>query len=442
MTKLLLERLHWRDVKDDVKKVNPELFETIEHINPPDDCYLYKTSYQYGDYFCRKGVFQIPTANGLKVFSKVASKELLDELNYNYPTHPAGLTFNKCIDCFAELDDRVIPLFLFQPGEIFGIGIMLVNYKETIHTGSSVWDMTTGCRSVFMLPKISQAHKYKNLRRLTGHEIETPKTMLEHFGVFKELATAMESNWRSDVLFFGHKWFERMHKEQWKELELVFYKTLHERLKFWANIFPWDLSFSQALAKRNIKHVGSIANYVKQIFAVSTGQILAHQPSTNDDKLPLQSLQEIFVEKYRLKEYNPIIFEGDTYKNKPIYLSPQFPTIDNTPNMDKLPSTVTYLDDIAYHFNRTMSTFKTGRLDFQWTPVVDLMENIEVNFYHPFNQDHKNIYTIEQLLQTDSRLTLSNFPSNNKFPDNARFMNGCIQLRPKTSAQMKKPVTL
>src|SRR3990167_11373570 len=117
------------------------------------------------------------------------------------------MVLHNALEMFITLEDRVIPFSINKPGNIFGLWRVLdrPNEEKLSHTSVFIWNMTAGARSMFMLPKVSEALAHNKLKQGLGIGIDKPRDLLDHWKVFREIAKQPEftEDWYVEVLFFS-----------------------------------------------------------------------------------------------------------------------------------------------------------------------------------------------------------------------------------------------
>ena len=204
-----LIELTWDDVREQVKQVNPKLAAVIDLISPDSRHKLFKASYAFGEEILKDGLLQIPNENGKLVPLSAAPNHIQNALSYNFYSNPVSMVLSGSSEIFIISDNHTIPLYsLIPPGKIFGLWTVLSS-DRTI-TPAFIWDMTSGARSLFMLPKISKMKSHRRIAKELGLQREAPKNILEHWHVFKEVANHVDfgMHWSSEFLFFTKEWFE------------------------------------------------------------------------------------------------------------------------------------------------------------------------------------------------------------------------------------------
>lgn len=189
--KLAVEALTWKEARKKVLRVNPNLAELIDELDPGPEYKLYLCRYPYGAEVAKHGEFFLPTVDGSLVSFDDPSidPKLKADLDYNNNSNPISLVLNKAFDMHIMLEDRIVPFFIFDEGSLFGLWRIL---DKIIHGGSPhvpvfTWSMTAGARSIFMLPKISEAIAHSKLKQALRVTVDKPNSMLDHWKVFRSI---------------------------------------------------------------------------------------------------------------------------------------------------------------------------------------------------------------------------------------------------------------
>ena len=178
--------------------------------------------------------------------------------------------------------------------------------------------MTAGARSLFMLPKISKSISHHKLQQKIGIYADTPKTLLNHWDIFREIEQCMpdENPWNVELLFFSKKWFDHRNDDAWIKFNHWLAKNAWAGSEFFRNEFIWDMVFSAIQEIKNIRPEPYFTNSVRHLFGIGIGALPGFAPAINNDAGPIHKIQKIYREIYNL-DYAPIIMAP-----KLLYYSP------------------------------------------------------------------------------------------------------------------------
>ncbi|MEM9243491.1 MAG: hypothetical protein AAGA27_05475 [Pseudomonadota bacterium] len=436
MTKLndkrvTLKSLSWADVRNDIAKINPELAGIIDDISPNKQYRLYKASYPYGSYIVKQGYLQLPNNHGRTVplSDDTLSKQIKSDLNYNDGSSPVSLTLNHTIEVSLTMPQRVLlplSLGLLPIGWFFYTWVVLSDFKSL--QPAFLWDVTAGARSIFMLPKISDARRHRSLCRYYKINPDCPASMLDHWSVFKGLANSPQqpSDWHTELIFFSGKWFEKFRDKTWRDLRYYMLDKDWGRSEAIRNQFIWDAVFSVMQIKDKLKPSPDILNTVKHLITVGVGRAPAFSPSTNDMAAPISHIQEAYKNVYKLKQYSPITMQPDIFKNKPVYYSLQFPTSMEFSLKSNDDSTI--LNDL-YHvkllLERCLDYLSSNTLNIASTELYCLGDKVNYDFFHSNTGGLSGIKPTEKIMEKDDRFLIN---GGDVFPTTSRFFQGCIRI--------------
>ena len=167
-----ITQVSWNEVREKVYALNPEFTESIDRINPPKSSHLYIVKYRYGEFILKNSIFYIPNHLGkvVPIDDDSVPASLSHDLAYNERSNPVSITLNNSFELFANHNHQCIPFSMGVPGTILGTWLILTalgdQHAKALHSFHPIfiWQMTAGCRSVFMLPKISEATGHNNLK--------------------------------------------------------------------------------------------------------------------------------------------------------------------------------------------------------------------------------------------------------------------------------------
>lgn len=440
-----LTALTWDEARESAKKVNPEFVAMIDELKPDDSCKLYHVKYPYGAQFLQSGEFFLPADNGELVpfVDERIPADVKADLSYNLNTNPVSMVLHNSIEMYMTLEDRIIPFSISGPGSIFGLWRVLdrPDHDRLSHASVFMWDMTAGARSIFMLPKISEALAHNKLKQAMRISIDKPRDLLDHWKVFKEIATQPDfpEPWHVEMLFFSKQWFERMFEAGWIKLHQYFLDKTWRGTEFWRNQFVWNLTFTRIQSMRKIKASSYIADIVKHALAVGTGAVPGFQPALDSSLAPINGLQQAYLDHYELKHYAPIIMVPHLFsaeRSGPVYYSLQFPTaLELSPKTSGRSSAISDLYDVRSLVNKYLAQIQHESLNIEATPLFELSRAIEFDYYHSNVELYEGMKTSEQLINDDPAFAqiMEKFPGR-EFPKNSAFVKGVISVHRKGSA--------
>ncbi len=431
--------LTWRDVRNDVKKVNQGLVKIIDELPLTKEHTLIKIPYPYGTKILNNGVLQWPNHKGhyVSYSDPCFDSKLVEKCQYS-PV-PVSVLLDKSIEVYVETPDRVVPLSLLSKGVVFGLW-------ETLDPKSSLfieklWQITSGARTVFMLPKISDAICHKKIQKQFKTLSGAPKDIIGQWNVFREITSSPASsfNWSTDILIFTKAWFDKKYRrdQQWRQFDYYLLNTAWLQSSHWRSRMYFEIiweAFSLDIVKRNLRPTQNQINTVKHLIGIGTGIFPGFRPALNDEAAPVSDLQNVYLEIYGLKEYAPIIMQPwqflDDQCNEPVYYSLNFPT---------------QLDFISKNIRSTLEELRAimrlndtmmSRVKIEEKMIFKMMQSLEFNYYHSEPDELNQIKTTGNILKDDKQLSdlISLFKSR-KFPTHASFLRGCIAI-----SNSQKPV--
>ncbi len=436
--KATLEELEWKDVRGEVFSKNPELASIIDEISPSSEYTLFKASYPFGSEILKNGSLYVPNKEGfLKIItSDEIPKNVREKLSYNLNSNPVTLALHNTTEIFIVHENSTIPFYgLLTPGRIFGTWRIL-NPQIAQHP-VFIWDMTAGARSIFMLPKISEAAGYNKLRRAFHIQTEKPTSLLDHWKLFKELAnhSAFNENWEARLLFFSNKWFERLNDKQWSGFKLYLLEKAWEGSEFFRNQFIWDLVFSLIRWQRHIKPNPYFADVVKHQIAIGIGALPGFAPALDNVVAPIHKLQEIFTTVYQLENYVPVIMQPYFFSlenPRPIYYSLQYPAMaEFAPRSREISTKLNDIYEIQQLLKKYLVDIYSGKLNVNGTLIYNLYEKVQYDFFHTNAEKHTGIRSSKDVPIEDPAFLQAAIGTNNNFPANSPFIRGCIRISAK-----------
>lgn len=430
-----LRKTTWSEVADEVKEVNLQLYKIIEAIDPSPKYHLYVGEYPYGCEFLKQGKYQVPTPKyGLLPLSdgRIPS-QIRNDLSYNIGTNPVSLVLQNCIEVFLDkpTTENPITFFIASEGNIFSINRVLNNQH---HQPAYLWNISSGTRSAFMLPKISQAKKYKRLRSALNIDINIPNGIEDHWDVFKKIANTSKTPWSSKLLVFSQSWFNNFEDKNWNNFKTYLWEATGQTHCLKENYFIWDIVLSSILRELNIRPDLYINNTIKYLLQIASSSFPGICPYIDDKAMPCSYIQQVFTDVYNINGYLPTIM-GPAYfdlfdRKSIVYYSLQNPNLFETPKKRDNDSLLSSLYDILSLLNKYKEKILDEKLNLNNTILFDFMKNASISGYHPNPNKYRIINPIKDLLNADQRFQHSSTTNSTlKVATHSSFFNGCIKFQ-------------
>ena len=436
-----LQEFTWRQIREEVWKVNPSFAEIVDNLDPSDKYTIHKARYPYGSEILKRALLYLPDANGgvVPITSNHIDPKIRQDLNYNSNSNPVTMVLKNSVELFFSLEGRTISLYdPLDAGKIFGTWRILNPSKA--HQPIFIWNMTAGARSIFMLPKITETEKHYRLKKAFHLDVDAPKNLIDHWGVFKELVNHPEfpEPWSVEVIFFSRKWFEHLDDKAWINFNYYLLKAVWEGSEFWRNYFFWNILFSTIKEVRGLKPSPYIDDTVKYLFFIGIGAVTGFCPATNSEVAPIAGLQKVYIDFYNLKKYLPVImrpniFAIDSKKPKPVYYSLQFPNaVEFSPKTRDRSSFITDLYEIRSLLNKYLVEILSGQFNVEETPLYKMAKNVNFDYFHNNVQQYPGMKE-SALIPIEDPNFFVGFDDKNidLFPANSAFVKGCIRISQK-----------
>ncbi len=432
-----IEELSWQDVRKGIEKVNPKLTAIIDDISPDSSYKMFKASYAFGEEMLKEGCLQIPTDSGelASIYSSQISKNIKDSLSYNLGTNPVSIILQGSAEIFIIQGEHTVSLYgLIPPGKILSTWKVLSDNPSL--SPVFTWHMSSGARSLFMLPKISKATAHKRIAKELGLQQEPPKNLLEHWEIFREIANhpGFGEQWACVIAFFGNKWFDHMNDPAFKDFKLYLLETAWNASNYWRHQLIWNLVFSVIQTNRGLKTSAYIHNTVKHILNMAVGALAGYAPAIDDTAGPIRRLQSLYASVYNLP-YTPNIMQPYTFSessDRSVYFSFALPgtlEFSNKPRNDS-----SKLDDLVLtqsYVKKYLTGLTDQHLRIEETPFSRLQETVDFNFYHTDFERLTGIKNPEDLVLEDKYFNVSE-SKKELFPAKSAFLRGCVRISRKS----------
>ncbi|WP_341764492.1 hypothetical protein [Candidatus Tisiphia endosymbiont of Beris chalybata] len=286
-----------------------------------------------------------------------------------------------------------------------------------------------------MLPSISDMIGHNRIQKKFGTNIHLPYHLVDHWQTFVEINkySAAKDCWHNTILVFTNQWFEETNNigyakfvnylviQGWQQLQ---FSPLGDFTEF---SLLWSF-FTQEINNRNLKSRPYLIDTIKYLISITKQFVVAFQPSTNDQALPRQLIQQVYIDDYNLKGYIPTIMQPATLtnQNNKLYYSLSLPTLPNSSPYFKNPPSI--IED-----QREIKQLLAILLDIIHQikhPSAQLMKNVKFQMFHSGHDPFGQIVASKHIAANDSRFLNYNESNghNRIFCSSSTFFNGCISI--------------
>jgi hypothetical protein len=431
-----IQKVTWQDVRKQVKSVNPNLFKILDELDAPYP--LYKAIYPFGHESVKKGKLHLPNKENkiVPLSDSSIDPSIQSDLEYNIGTNPATLVLSNMIEIFCVMEKHTIPSIFVTPGKLISLGPILEKNTHYNYQPAFLWYISSGARSLFMLPKISVTDKLEKIRVALKLDIKTPRSLLDHGQLFQTLANSTEfgETWTCELLYFSKSWFEHFKLAEWRAFYDYLFHEAWDRTGYWRNEFVWDLIFSFIQERNNLKPNPYIADTVRHLLSMGVGAYPGFAPTIDNSAGPISRLQEIFCDIYQLDRYQPIIMQPAYFSVlepcRPIYYSLEYPTTLNfSPKSRKRVTKMINLVELHYVLNKYLVEISSNSLNTHGSVLGSLSKKTCYDFYHSEARNESGIHPSREIPSGDPTFAQSvkKYPDR-EFPENSPFLRGCIRL--------------
>lgn len=442
-----LVKVCWDDIRERVAKVEPAFAAHVNKLSPDKSFPIYLAYYPYGAVEADTESTLFPKYDGgfYRLTDADAPKDVCKNLGYSLDSGPLGMVLNKQLELFIDMKNEgiTIPWLIYKPGMFFPFSTVLSIKNHRVYAPNGILSSTAGARSVFMLPNIGCAINHSNLQRDLNIKSSTPKSLYEHWHIFKEIADT-SSDWRCCVMYFSEKWVKNLHfNSMWIELKQYMHELAWKHYEYERNRVYYDMTFSMIQKKRNLKPNPYLADTARHLFATAMGAAPGFVPALDDDALPLSDIQKAYAESYNLKKYLPTIMRPTHFicenDNTPIYYSLQNPTTHIfSPKSREVTNTLYELRELENIMRVFIEELSREGAPCSDTILGEIAKNVEFNYYHSKPDRYRVVKMTDEILKFDSR-----FSSIHKrfkkpkaaFSGDAPFLRGCVSIKKKVLSE-------
>lgn len=417
---VVIEKLYWPEVRQQAAKVNPELANIIDAIDPSNKLYFYKARYLFGQKILKNGEMQLPSkAATLSLDHAGVPKAIQNDLNYC--SVPISLILSKSVEVFFETQDRVMPSKLFKAGDMFGLWEAFdPPPSEFIE---NVWNLSAGARTTFLLPKISDNVHHNKLRHAFGlTQSQAPRTLLDHHEIFTEIAKNADKKWWCEILFFPAHWLKdatsALLQKYW--LETAWRQSFNCRANMSYDM-AWE-TFAKDITKRNWNPKLSTINTIKHLLAIGDGIYPGFALTSPDEHaIPVRLIENAYSNDYKLKKYPAIVMQPYHLRDKINSVYYSLPLTTLLESSIKPRNSPRIIDEL-----REIKMLMKVLLEHQ------PRENIKYEFFHYGEDRFSEILSSDEIPKHDPSFKKVMSAHRGKlFPSNSPFTRGCIRISKK-----------
>lgn len=433
-----LIKCSWNDVRNSVSLVNPELKEIIDDLSPSNDHALYMSEYPYGALIVENGVFRVMNDAGklVPLYHSSIDSKVKKDLGYA-GTMPVGIIADNSIETFFMNGHRPVPSAFYTKGSVVSVWEILEG-KHSYQDGP-LWNISAGARTICMLPKITDKTGNDNLKRKYQFQLSLANSSLSnHWAIFRAIANHnnfSQFHWRSKIIYFSKNWFDHAKDKSWDSFYRFMLMQAWQDPLFKRNQFVLDLAFYLAQKDNNLKPNPYLADTVRHLIQLGTGNIPGLMPAINDIAAPVSGLQEAYLEDYGLKKL-PVIMHSHHFsleEDIPIYYSLQLPTTAAfSTRSSKIYSKMSDLRELKGLLGAFLSEIAKGLVEAKKRQLANLARDVAYNFYHCEDDRQGEILSASRIIDLDSDFYKTPFKIEGlDFADFAPFFRGCISISKK-----------
>ncbi|RDI48069.1 hypothetical protein [Aquicella lusitana] len=445
-------KVYWADIRERVAQAEPVFADIVDQLNPDKTFPLYLVYLPYGALKGDTTSSYFPDGKGgyYRLSDPEAPKGITKDLGYGSDGSPMGMVLEKQLEYFIDLKHKgiTIPWLIYSPGQFFPFSTILGCKSRHVYAPNGLLTVTSGVRSTFMLPNIGCNSNYVNLRRDFNVQRQAPKSLYEHWYVFKEIiqSNVLNCHWRSCLMYFSEKWVNKLHSDKaWISLKLYLHEVAWRKFEYERNRVYYDIAFSIIQEKRNLKPNPYLTDTARHLFTTALGGAPGYVPSCNNDALPANLLQRVFLDCYGLKKYIPTLMQPahfDFEKSKyPVYYSLQNPsTYVFSPKSREGSSTIVEILELEHIMNIFCEELANDSNICSDTIIGKIAKNVNFNYFHNKADRQAVIRPSSDIPFADKRFeagSLNGEGSIGKFAADAPFVRGCISIDSKDNKSFK-----
>lgn len=427
----------WQEVRKEIG-IEPEFKDIVDEISPGNDCTLFKVRYPFGQIMFKDTVFYLPNENGfsIPITDIEIPKNIRDKLSYN--VFPLGAVVKNNVEVFREIEDKVFSVAFYGNGLDVGIWE---------HFGwLTPYTVSAGARSLYMLPKISEASAHKRLKKEFGIIAPPPKRLYDHWRVFAELANSpsFPSKWFCEVLFLSNKWLDKINNDaNWIKLDRYIWKKGWQHSGYGRRKAILDIAWEEtarSIGNKDIRVDPYVVDLLKHLIFIGTSTAPACAPSIGTDEAgPLTDIQKIYENStgYGL-EYIATIMQPHSLaleSSRPVYYSlPMRTLLETMPKARKMTTVIDNIRELQELIDHFVHHGYWSKLQIAAASFHEIIDRLNFEFFHGEMYSYgPTIRPSPEMPKKDKTLIYDPYDKGKRvFANNSSFLKGCVRISFKT----------
>lgn len=437
----MIESMTWHDARDTFFGLNEKLFSLIEKISPDDSFKLYKIRYPFGATILDHGTFCVPNPHGeiVPVTDHSIDKETCSDLLYNLNSNPVGMALVNTAEIYLEANSHtVIPYLKLMPGNLIGSwGVLDAMCNHRSYHPETIWNMSAGARSLFMLPKIGNKTFHKNMQREYSIQHPVPKTLREQWCVFKELIakTSAAKSWYFEIIFFSKKWFSCLRDPLWQDFYTYLLEAAWCGSAYLRNQSFWNLIFSLVRKEQKLAPNSYINDIVKHLCGLACEKALGFAPAIDNTDAPISTIQDIYVNgSYKLKDYLPVLVAPRLLdRSRPVYYSlNNITAMEFSEYQNKRNNLFQSIEQVKKAVDAFIKGIRLSKLNLNSSHFYENLSNTTFEYFNDHVVPSSGIQPVKALFEQDKDFNKVLISTKNKLlPVKGNFVQACIKLSKK-----------
>lgn len=427
-----IEGVTWEDVREKITDNCQELGKIIDDISPKKEYPLFYVRYPFGARIIEKALFHLPDESGFSIpISDIKIPQKIRE-QLNYSSLPLGIIIKNNVELFNEIDGKVFCGGFY--GKDLDIGVL------EYFGWTTPYSITSGARSLYMLPKVSETISHKRLKNEFGISVPPPKRLFDHCHIFKQIANSsnFSKKWYCELIILSNKWVDKIKNDPaWHKLNTYLWKKGWEHCKYARKKSILDIilkEFVQNLNMNNLKFDHYVIDTLRHLLMVGVGALPGSAPSVNREEAgPIKEIQMIYEDIYNLQNI-PTIMQPKYFcpsENSPVYYSLQNPTLlEVIPKSKKATSIIETVRDLKDLIDCFSEKMPCSMIEQFTQPFCKTINKLQFDFFHSDTFAY-GPYIRPSIEMPKDDLALIYDPTKKpirKFADNSPFLKGCIRI--------------
>ena len=359
-------------------------------------------------------LLRLPYGTELSKVQALLSKKLTDTL----AAKPLACIVSGAIELGLQGQRTYYPWRLIKPGSgLFTLPSLTYHHLRPNNNVT----LSTGVRSLFFLPAISDSYHHNRLMRAFSLRAPIPQTLEQQSQLFQRLLQRTNCEWRSEIILLPKSWSSPISQDYQKLCQQSCLLQEEHVLASEARLIRYLLTEMQQ--QTGVTGRPEIVDISCYLLSMALGEQLGWAFAEDDSLAPSSQLREIYLNDYGLKDQWPTLIHIDYFSAiKPLYYSLRAPL--QIANTGKIPHSLQAVRELSC-FLQALQTYMQQSQLLEALSLHDL--KLKFTCFHNMRDVLGLVQESENLAASDPSFQ-NNTDGHLQFAKSGLFLRGCVQV--------------